>query len=76
MGKVTYSIVSRGELKIKYKGKTIRVLGELTFIPSIFYADYNSFGKVKWLTDEDKKHIIDFIKSDSLKKLGTEIIFD
>ena len=76
MGKITYSIVSRGDLKIKYKGKNIMITGELTFIPSVFYADIKSFEKIHWLTDDDRKQIIDFIKGDSFKKIGTEIVFE
>lgn len=76
MGKVSYSIVSKGDLKIKYKGKNIRITGELTFIPPVFYADIKSFEKIHWLTEDDRKQIIDFIKSDCLEKIGTEIVFD
>jgi len=37
MDKITYSIVSRGELIIKYKA--LRITEESTFNPPIFYAD-------------------------------------
>ncbi len=76
MDKITYSIVSRGELNIKFKGKSIRVTGELILNPPIFYADLSSLEKIKELDNEERIQIIDFIKEDSLKKIGTEIIFD
>lgn len=76
MDKVTYSIVSRGELKIKFKGQLIRITGELVFNPPIFYADLSSLQKINELNDEEKVQIVEFIKEDSLKRIGTEIIFD
>lgn len=76
MDKVTYSIVSRGELKIKFKGQLIRITGELVFNPPIFNADVSSLQKITGINDEEKMEIVEFIKEDSLKKIGTEIIFD
>ena len=76
MDKITYSIVSRGELKIKFKKKLIRITGELVFNPPIFYADLFSLEKIDELDDEEKKQIVEFIGEDSLKSIGTEIIFD
>ncbi|UOB17060.1 hypothetical protein [Abyssalbus ytuae] len=76
MDKITYSIISRGELKIKYKGKSIIITGELIFNPPIFYADLIVLEKIKGLNYKEKKQIVEFIKKDSLKNIGTEIIFD
>ena len=39
MDKITYSIVSRGELIVKFRGKSIKITGELIFNPPKFYAD-------------------------------------
>lgn len=76
MDKITYAIVSRGEMRVKYKGKSIRITGELTFNPPVFYADMISLEKIKGIGDEEKRQIVEFIKNDSLKSIGTEIIFD
>ncbi len=76
MDKIGYSIVSRGELKIKFKGVVFKITGELVFNPPKFYADLVSLENIAELDNEDKKKIIDFIQKDSLGDIGTEIIFD
>ena len=76
MDKITYSIVSRGELLIKFGGKSIRITGELTFNPPKFYADLISLEKIEGIDNKDKREIMAFIKNDSLKNNGTEIFFD
>ena len=76
MDKIEYSIVSRGELRIQFKGKVFKITGELIFKPPKFYADIVSLSKISKLNEEDKKQIIEFIQKDSFEKIGTEIIFD
>ena len=71
-----YSIMSRGELEIKYKGEVIKITGELVLNPAKFYADLVSLEKIEELSEEHKKKIIEFIQKDSIDKIGTEIIFD
>lgn len=78
--KITYSIISRGEIIIGYSNNTvnlsIRVTGELTFQPPTFYADLSVFERETNLSEDIKKQIINFIENDSEKKIGTKIIFD
>lgn len=76
MDKIVYSIVSRGELRIIYRGEVFIITGELLFKPPKFYADIVSLSKISKLNEEDKKQIIEFIQKDSFEKIGTEIIFD
>lgn len=76
MDKITYSIISRGELKIKFKEQLIKITGELVFSPPTFYADLSSLEKINELDYEEKMQIIEFIKKDSLNRIGTKIIFD
>jgi hypothetical protein len=76
MDKIKYSIISRGELLVKYKEGSIRITGELTFDPPVFYADIISLQKIKSLNEYEKKEIIDFITANSLETIGTKIIFD
>jgi len=76
MDKIGYSIVSRGELRIRFKGRTFKITGELVFNPPKFYADLASLENRTELDDEDKKKIVEFIQKDSLREIGTEIIFD
>ena len=74
--KITYSIISRGELIISYNNKTIKISGELIFNPPSFYADLIALEKAKEFTNDEKKEIINFISNDSEKSIGTKIIFD
>ncbi|MDY3521490.1 hypothetical protein JSO54_02755 [Riemerella anatipestifer] len=78
--KITYSIISRGEMIINYNNNTInlsiRVTGELIFQPPTFYADLVVLKKQTNLSDEIIKKIINFIENDSEKTIGTKIIFD
>jgi hypothetical protein len=80
MEKITYSIISRGEMIIGYSNNTInlsiRVTGELIFEPPTFYADLVVFEKATNLSEDMKKRIVDFIENDSIEKIGTKIIFD
>ncbi|WP_437395116.1 hypothetical protein [Flagellimonas lutimaris] len=76
MEKIAYSITSRGELKVKYKERLIRISGELVFNPPMFYADLTVLENIKELDDEEKRQIVEFIKEDSLKSIGTKITFD
>lgn len=80
MEKITYSIISRGEMIIDFSNNTvnlsIRVTGELTFQPPTFYADLSVFEREANLSEDIKKQIINFIENDSEKKIGTKIIFD
>lgn len=65
---------------INYSNNTvnlsIRVTGELTFQPPIFYADLSVFDREAILPEDIKKEIINFIENDSENKIGTKIIFD
>lgn len=76
MDKIKYSIISRGELLVKYKEESIRITGELTFDPPVFYADIISLQKIKSINEYEKKEIIDFITANSLETIGTKIVFD
>jgi hypothetical protein len=76
MDKIEYSITSRGELKIIFKGIVFKISGELVLKPAKFYADLVSLEKIEELSEEHKKKIIEFIQKDSIDKIGTEIIFD
>ena len=64
MEKITYSIISRGEMIIGYNNNTInlsiRVTGELIFQPSTFYADLVVLKRQTNLSDEIIKKIINF----------------
>ncbi|UUV20443.1 hypothetical protein [Paenimyroides aestuarii] len=77
---ISYSIISRGEMIITYNNNTvnfsIKVTGELIFQPSTFYADLSVFEREVNLSEDVKKHIINFIENDSEKTIGTKIIFD
>lgn len=59
MEKITYSIISRGEIIIGYCNNTvnlsIKVTGELIFQPPTFYVDLAVFERVTNLS-EDKKN--------------------
>lgn len=78
--KITYSIISRGEMIINYRNKnkniSIRVTGELIIEPPIFYADLIILEKSVDFTDDEKREILNFIANDSEKSIGTKIIFD
>jgi hypothetical protein len=80
MEKITYSIISRGEMIIGYSNTiinlSIRVTGELIFQPPTFYANLAVFEKATNLSEDIKKRIVDFIENDSIEKIGTKIIFD
>lgn len=80
MEKVTYSIISRGEMIIGYSNAvinlSIRVTGELIFQPPTFYADLSVFERATDLSEDVKKRIVNFIENDSIEKIGTKIIFD
>ena len=80
MEKITYSMISRGEIIIGYSSDTInlsiRVTGELIFCPPTFYADLSVFEKEANLPNDIKKRIIHFIENDSEKQIGTKIVFD
>ena len=76
MGKIEYSIVSRGELRILFQGKIFKITGELVFSPPKFYADLNSLNGIEELNEQDRKKIIEYIEKDSSDKIGTKIIFD
>jgi hypothetical protein len=39
--KIHFEIKSRGSILINYGGRIVLISGELTFEPSIFYADLN-----------------------------------
>jgi hypothetical protein len=79
--KISYAIISRGEMRVTYNNKSVRVTGELIFDPPTFYADIISLKT--WdipisekITEEEKKDIIDYITNTSFKEIGTKIIFD
>lgn len=80
MEKITYSIISRGEMIIGYSNNSvnisIKVTGELVFQPPTFYADLVILKKQTNLSDEIITRIINFIENDSEKTIGTKIIFD
>lgn len=76
MDKITYSIISKGVLLIKYQAKSIRITGELTFNPPTFYADLKSLDTKMEISDNEKREIIEYIKVDSIKSIGTQIVFD
>jgi hypothetical protein len=48
----------------------------LAFDPPVFYADLISLQKISSIDEEEKKEIMDFIKSNSLESIGTKIVFD
>lgn len=77
--KITYSIISRGEMIINYSNNAINlsvaVTGELIFQPPTFYADLAALEKAN-LSEDIKKRIVNFIENDSEEKIGTKIIFD
>ncbi len=80
MEKITYSIISRGEMIVGYSNAvinlSIRITGELIFQPPTFYANLAVFEKATNLSEDIKKRIVDFIENDSIEKIGTKIIFD
>jgi hypothetical protein len=76
MEKIIYSVISRGELEIKYNGNTYKILGELIFNPATFYADLSALHKIQGLNEDEKYKLVDFIEKDSIEKIGTKIIFD
>ncbi|WP_369049343.1 hypothetical protein [Tenacibaculum sp. UWU-22] len=74
--KITYSIISRGELTISYNDRSENISGELIFNPPTFYADIISLEKSKVFSEKEKKQIIEFISKDAPESIGTKIIFD
>jgi hypothetical protein len=76
--KIDFVIKSRGSMLIKYGERVVLISGELTFEPSIFYADLNSFKN--WeppfegeeINQEQKNEIVDYISN---SESSTKIIF-
>lgn len=80
MGSISYSIISRGAMIIKYSDNigsiSIRVTGELIFNPPTFYADLKSIKERTSINEDIRTEIVQYIESDSEKRIGTKIIFD
>lgn len=80
MGSISYSIISRGAMIIKYSDNigsiSIRVTGELIFNPPTFYADLKSIKEQTSINEDIRTEIVQYIESDSEKRIGTKIIFD
>ena len=55
---------------------SIRVTGELIFNPPTFYADLKSIKEQTLINEDIRTEIIQYIESDSEKRIGTKIIFD
>ncbi|WP_149244342.1 Imm74 family immunity protein [Dyadobacter sp. 32] len=79
--KIRCDIISRGEMIIYVDEKKIRVTGELTFSPSVFYANLNSIkywddsnGRVE-IAEEEIQNIVSVV-TDISKDGGTRILFD
>ena len=66
---------------IEYNEKKVKISGELTFQPLVFYGDIIAFKnwdipfESEKITEEEKNEIINFITEDS-KNNQTKIIFD
>ena len=67
---------------IQYNEKTVKISGELTFQPPVFYGDIVAFKN--WdtpfenekITEEEKNEIIKYITKASQEENRTRIIFD
>ncbi|MCA6365249.1 MAG: hypothetical protein IM638_19610 [Bacteroidetes bacterium] len=76
---ISFKILSRGSLQIHYGSKTTIISGELTFSPSVFYADLSSLNiwqaphDKEMITPAEKNEIISFLSN---QHEGTEIVFD
>lgn len=55
---------------------SIRVTGELIFNPPTFYADLKSIKEQTSINEDIRTEIVQYIESDSEKRIGTKIIFD
>ena len=55
---------------------SIRVTGELIFNPPTFYADLKSIKEQTPINEDIRTEIVQYIESDSEKRIGTKIIFD
>jgi hypothetical protein len=72
---IRFSIISRGTMIVNYGEKTIKIQGELTFTPPVFYANIKSI--IKWekpfesisIKVNEKKEIIEYITSVSEKQI-------
>jgi hypothetical protein len=79
---ISFSIISRGIVLVQYGNKEVRITGELTFEPPVFYADIHSI--TKWespfeevlISENEKREIIYSLTNESSKKGQTKIIFD
>ncbi|POY40757.1 hypothetical protein C3L50_04475 [Flavobacterium alvei] len=77
--KIEYKIISKGSLLIKYGNRKTIIHGELTFEPSVFYIDLNSFKnwdspfENKKISENEKIEITQFLKKE---ENSTEFLFE
>ncbi len=79
---ITFSIISRGSMLVKYNDREVKISGELTFDPPVFYADIISLDK--WeppfenvsLNEEEKNDIITNLVTQGNEEGQTKIMFD
>lgn len=77
--KIKYKITSRSSMIITFNDKKAIVYGELTFEPSVFYVDLNSFKN--WeppfenekISENEKIEITQYLKN---SKNSTKFIFE
>jgi hypothetical protein len=76
---ISFKIISRGSLQIHYGSKTAIISGELTFSPSVFYADLSSLSfwqpphEKEMISPTEINYIVLFLTDQSE---GTKIVFD
>jgi len=79
---IEFSIISRGTMIVCYKKKSVKIQGELTLAPPIFYA--NSKSIINWeepfeaicVEESEKQEIMEYITSQSEKQIKTKVIFE
>lgn len=78
---IKYSIISRGTLLLIYDNKELKISGELTFEPPVFYADLSSLNT--WekpaqiqLTNEEKENILTYFENQNKDDRQTKVLFE
>jgi hypothetical protein len=77
--KIEYKIISKGSMLLSYGNKKTIIYGELTFEPSVFYVDLNSFKN--WMPpfeniDISEKEIMEITQFLKKEKTSTKFIFE
>lgn len=79
--KIEFSIISRGTMLVYYNNKKLKISGELTFSPLVFYASIDSIkvgdaNQDDYISQKEKEDIISFISNESQKEGMTKVVFE